>query len=209
MLAILFALACIFDCVLAAAPELHYFGGPVMTDPVKLYVVYYGDWAEKAISDTNYFLNNIGKSNWYSITRKYFKWGPNGEKIPISDQISVQKSIVIPGTRQTLNATVPVSTDHSPLINQLLNSNTFPEDPTAIYLVLTSFMFAYDFCGIHGSFNRNNRNLKWFYTGYPETGSGCGSQWWVGYNTLNGDYDMFLGTVSHELVETTRYIYYV
>ena len=206
MLSILFAFVCEF--ALAADPELYYFWGEVMTDPVKLYVVYYGNWTTKAVSDTNYFLNNIGKSDWYSINRKYYGYDSNGKTINISDQISVQKSIVMPGTMANYSAINPTTTDHSPLIIQLLDSKTFPEDSTAIYVVLTSFMIEYQFCGYHNYFFRNNIGLKWFWVQLPEPGSGCGSQWWVGYKTLNGDYDIFLGTVSHELVETTRYIYY-
>jgi hypothetical protein len=45
-------------------------GAKVLTDPVKLYYIYYGSFtpAQKAILEN--FGNNVGKSPWYNINRR-------------------------------------------------------------------------------------------------------------------------------------------
>ena len=171
-----------------------------MTKPVKLYVIYYGSWKTDQIEKINYFLNNLGKSDWYAINRKYYQVDAKGKKTYISDQMSIAKSVIIPGTMETIFSKLPFYDDYSPIITEQLKKKVFPEDEDALYAILTPFLTNSYFCGIHDYYKRGNKNLKWFYAGLGSKGSGCDSP---GVNPVNGGLDNLLSTAAHEIVEAT------
>ena len=188
------------DPPVSNAPEMSYGGGQVMTNPVKLYVIYFGDWTTSQIEDVDYFLNNIGASDWYGINRKYFKPVFGNDDKYISSNVSIAKRIQVPGTAKDLSRNYADTKDYRPVFEKYLDEKVFDEDPDAIYMLLTSFLHADD-CGMHNYFDRNNKNLKWIYIGLDPENSSCGISW---VPSINGKLDGLFSTIAHDLAETTR-----
>ena len=58
---------------------MQYMGGHVLSDPIHIYYIYYGAWADKDTAKTKdvlkQFANGIGGSDWWKIMTKYY-WEP-------------------------------------------------------------------------------------------------------------------------------------
>lgn len=44
-------------------------GAPVLTGPVRLYYIYYGDWSDQQKEILEHFGDNVGDSDWYTIQK--------------------------------------------------------------------------------------------------------------------------------------------
>lgn len=54
---------------------MRYLGGKVMSNPINVYFIWYGDWSEagtKVSSILQDFINGIGTSTWWSIVTQYY-----------------------------------------------------------------------------------------------------------------------------------------
>jgi hypothetical protein len=55
---------------------MEYWGGQVLSNPIHIYYIYYGAWAESDAAETKkvlrVFANNIGASNWWQIMTPYW-----------------------------------------------------------------------------------------------------------------------------------------
>jgi phosphate-induced protein 1 len=51
-----------------------YWGGPVMTQPIGVYLVFYGEWSNRSLVEPiiTGFVNGLGTSPWWSVVSSYF-----------------------------------------------------------------------------------------------------------------------------------------
>jgi hypothetical protein len=112
-----------------------YHGGPVMTNPVNVYVIWYGDW--KGNEDTsevvNYFINHFDSTSYFGIDREYYE-ELNGEKIQVTNKVQVVENyyVGIPlGMELSSNQGVP------DVVANTITQYGLTPDPDGLYLILT------------------------------------------------------------------------
>lgn len=167
---------------------ISYHGGPVMTNPVKVYYVWYGDWkGNSATVILKHLARNIGKSDWFSINTDYYQQtsiipipGDGGDAggsdagtitAYATDQISLAKSIDV-GYPHGANLS---DKDIVTIITEAIDNKLLPLDPNGAYFVLTSvdvdqnisgwWTFCNSFCGWHDHTVINGVDIKLSFVG--------------------------------------------
>ena len=192
--------------------------GPVMTEPVVVYVLWYGTWnttTEGPVMQSVLPLLIAGLSSspyWTTITNGYF----NASGAPAaSSMIYGGKVDMDPSDSLGMMPNSPAD-----IIKFALNSDFFDISSTAMYLVLTTADIKFatggleTACGYHDSFVRDGEVIKWGIVG--DLTEGCnygGAHMATGLlsNTLSGDdsspngntqADSVITTIVHEITET-------
>ena len=63
-----------FDLMAPGTYPIGYWGGPVMTQPINVYFIWYGAWTDKTVAPIlEDFAKNIGSSDWFKISTTYFQ----------------------------------------------------------------------------------------------------------------------------------------
>jgi hypothetical protein len=63
-----------FDYGYPETDPMMYFGGPVMTAPINVYVIWYGQWSDTSTAPiVQNFISNLGGSPWFKINSLYFQ----------------------------------------------------------------------------------------------------------------------------------------
>jgi len=187
-----------------AAPTrtpLRYHGGPVMTGPVRLYVIWYGAWARKTrrraiITD---FLTHLAGPR-FAINQTY----PDASGATVSNSVTLAGQWFDHGSvgkRQVTDTAI------SAIVASALAERRLPADPQGIYLVLTSTEvdktgFLTRYCGWHSHGRWGATSIKFVLVGDP---SGprlrrCAPQG-VGPNGDPGA-DAMVNVLAHEIDET-------
>lgn len=180
---------------------LRYHGGPVMTGPVRVYVIWYGAWTRKVrrraiITD---FLSNLTGPR-FAINQTY----------PDASGATVANSIALAGEVRDLGSVgkrAVSDTDIGAVVAAALAARRFPADPNGIYLVLTStevdkLGFLTRYCGWHSFGHYGDTTIKFALVGDP-TGANlrkCAPQ----STGPNGDpgADAMANVIAHEIDET-------
>jgi hypothetical protein len=63
-------------------------GGKVLTDPVNMYLIYYGNWTVNDVAIVDNFVENLGASEWYVTNTKYYEQSSKG-----SEQVHVKPNV--------------------------------------------------------------------------------------------------------------------
>lgn len=118
--------------------DIEYFGGTVMTDTIRLYNIYYGDFnnttkGKETIQLMNYFAANIGNSAWYKTLSSYFQLESNGHKTPASNTAQFKDSLLINPQKSTFAIT---ETDIQEIIVGLIDSQDLPRDTNGVYTLI-------------------------------------------------------------------------
>ncbi|GJP34651.1 hypothetical protein CLOM_g19066 [Closterium sp. NIES-68] len=202
--------------------QIKYFGGPVVWQPINLYVIYYGTWYQSEVNIIETFIKSISSSSYsseYATVRGWWK--------KISSQyyqVSGSRSSYVTNTVR-LSATAFDKYSTSSIIKsiekQIKTTKRFPLDSNGIYMVLTSadvevsvggMDFCGSYCGVRTSFtgtvNGVKKRYQYIHVGNPirqcQEGSTC-ILGWRGkyYKTPNGNWgvDSMIGTIGHELAE--------
>ena len=121
---------------------LAYRGGPVLTNPISIYIIWYGGWTtnQKAIVHT--FLDSLGPNStatsspslegWWATVTQYI----DGTGLGVSNVVARAAEIDYLGTVNT-NWTDPVL-DTTAVVNSSISSSSLPSDTRGIYFVMTA-----------------------------------------------------------------------
>ncbi|KAL2917040.1 hypothetical protein HK105_203472 [Polyrhizophydium stewartii] len=195
---------------LAPRPIHYNIGAPVVTDPIKVHLIYYGDWTASQKSLVETFIKGIGASKWWDVERKYyFQKSANASKTYISNQVSLGSI-----TTDDYSLGKSLEGDDLPnLIQSKIDAGALPEDTNAVYFVMTagdvdesggSRSFCTDYCGYHSSTrSQSGKDLLYAMVGLP---TACVAACVPAINqnvSPNNDIgvDAVLSVVAHELAE--------
>lgn len=178
-----------------------YHNGPVLTNPAKVHLIWYGDWQTKysaAQAIIVSFISNLSGSPIYGTNTSYY----NATKVAVPNQVSLAGQ----GT-DTLYSQGKALTDAA-VFNIVKSYVKTAPDTNAVYFVLTSpdvtetSGFGTKYCGWHTYGSVNNVPVKYSFVGNPLTiaPAGCG----VNTPSPNGDggADAMISVIFHELSET-------
>ena len=185
----------------APRPAMKYHGGPVMTGPIHVYVVWYGNWAHKTRRRqilTDFIANLSGPR--FAINTTY----PNRGGIAVDNDVTLAGQYV---DRYSVGRSRISDDKVGDVVANAIRAGKFPSDPSGIYLVLTSNDvgkpgFLTQYCGWHTFRRVGNTAIKFAFVGDP-TGPNlpvCGAQ----RVSPNGDAgaDSMASVIAHEVDET-------
>ncbi len=160
--------------------NITYHSGPIMTQPVRVYLLWYGDWSnDSSTSILPFFIRNLAPSSYWDILTSYYQ----GTEL---DQTTAKDDVLLAG--QTFTS----ASNLFPLGKSLSDGNVWtfvqdaikgtgvteklPADQTAVYIVLASkgvaetSGFGTKYCGFH-TFNSlsNGAVIKYVFVGEPTT----------------------------------------
>ncbi len=150
---------------------INYRGGPVMTNPLHIYFIWYGNWSTNTTAQTllPYLASNIGASPYFRINTTY----NNGASTPIP----VTTDVTMAGTAVTTYPYGNALSDSQirQVVIDAMNSKALPTDSDGLYFVLTSADvnatsgFCTKYCGWHTYFTANvggtNKAFKYSFIG--------------------------------------------
>ena len=188
----------------AAIPSgngINYHGGPVMTNTVTIYYIWYGNWnGNTGVSTLESFAKNLGGSPYYNINTTY----TDGGGTPV-------KNTLIFGGSTVDNYSLGKSLSDAQIwqaVSNAITSGKFPSDPNAVYFLLTSADvdatsgFCKVYCGWHTYNTLNNVPIKYSFVGDGgRCASGCTAQSTKSPNNNVGA-DGMASVIAHELSET-------
>ena len=142
-------------CVWAGPSILPYNGGPIMTRPVTIYSIYYGNWRSDnpTIANNNNLFSGISSTTYWDIVRQYV----DGTGAPPSSQITVGTTVIVNGSTSKYGMAWGKNDNTAQIIYQALVQNVFPPSTDAIYYLYTSSDVTVPglctvFCGYHSYF---------------------------------------------------------
>ena len=184
---------------------IDYHGGPVMTNPATVHIVWYGDWTSGNGSDKQailtHFLLNVGGSPYYRINTTY----TNGSKVPVPNSVTLGAQTTDVGSAGLTNLNdAAIQT----IVSSAVTSGTLPKSADAVYFVLTGpnvtkqgFLTSY--CGWHTHATMGGTDIKFSFVGDASANlSACAAQT-TGSPNGNPAADAMVSVIAHELEETT------
>ncbi|KAH6561745.1 hypothetical protein BASA50_000489 [Batrachochytrium salamandrivorans] len=186
-------------------------GAPLLTGPLNVYFIFYGDWTSAQKSIVTDFTSGLGRSDWWTTSKKYYyQADSSSSKVYIDGQVNVAGSVsdnYSIGKSQSGN-------DLGNLVQKYISDGTFPEDRNAVYYILNSedvseaalgSSFCSGYCGYHSSTTlKSGSEVYYALSGkLPESCiSGCAPPPNQSISP-NGDVgvDAMLSVLAHELTE--------
>lgn len=181
-----------------------YHGGPVMTNPITIYPIWYGTFSSGTASSTKdiltHFMSNIGGSGRFNINTTYY----NGSNVKVKNQVALSSSQVV--DNYSLGKSLSDAQIQS-LVTSNINSGALPKDADGFYLVLTAgdvsvpSGFLTQYCGWHTYTSVSTTAIKYSFVGDPSAGlTACTGQ---STNSPNGNpaADGMVSVITHELEE--------
>jgi len=178
---------------------IFYHGGPVLTNGVNVYYIWYGNWSgNSAVNILTDLANGIGGSSYFNINTTYY----DGNNVPVLNSVTYQGS-----TNDSYSHGTALSDSAIQAIVSGAISGGLPKDPNAVYFVLTSADvnetsgFCTSYCGWHTHGTIGGTDIKYSFIGNPDR---CPSACSVG-EAPNGNAgaDGMASIISHELEEAT------
>lgn len=180
-----------------------YHNGPVMTNTINVYEIWYGDWSgattRQSLIDT--FLRGVGGSSYFNINTTYF----NGSNVRVPNAVAVAGSLSVAATKTSLT-----QSDITSIVSNAVTTGALPTDANALYYVFTAANisvqgFLTQFCGYHSYGTMNGATIKYSFVGDPTANTGaCVSGLLSSTSSPNGDWigDGMVSVIVHELEET-------
>ena len=185
----------------ARPKRITYHGGPVMTGPTHLYLIWYGSWdGNSATSILTDLAGSLGASPYFAINSSYMQmdFKTVSTDVTYAGEIADDYSR---GKRLT-------DADVRRVVGKALSSGSLPTDENGIYLVITSADvvessgFTKTYCGWHSHAKLAKTDIKFAFIGDPTTqGLGLCSGQLSGPNGNPGA-DAMASVFAHEVVET-------
>ncbi|CAI5481432.1 unnamed protein product, partial [Closterium sp. Yama58-4] len=162
-----------------APKTISYKSGPVMSQPLEVYLIWHGTWpaAQKtpvqkfvdSISDTTLANKPGSVSDWWNINRLY----KAGATYVTSTVSRSSTEIDIAAASSASGQTPLTKADLLALINFQILSGSLPRISSAVYVIFTSADvdvdgFGSEFCAFHSV----SGSIKWAWVGMPEKVSG-------------------------------------
>lgn len=178
---------------------ISYHGGPVMTNAINLYYIWYGDWSgNTGPSILNDFANNVGASSYWNIAETYY----NGSNTKVSGSVSLAGSTSVAYPYGTSLSDAQIFS----VVTDAIGSGALPKDANGIYFVLTSADvtaasgFCTQYCGWHDSGTYSGATIKYSFVGNADRcPSSCAAQ--TTSPNGNAGADAMVSIVAHEAVE--------
>jgi hypothetical protein len=203
---------------------IEYHGGRVLTSPVNVYLIWYGDWQDaRAVPIIEDLIASIGSSDWFQINTGYYQLPPSDAGIDIdasapktyvTNNISLSKEVFIGYTHGNSLS----ETDVSGIVSDQINNSQLPSDENGIYFVLTDkyvsqnnsyYSSCTDYCGWHEHTQINGADIKYGWIGdterCPQNCSAESDYLSTGFSEPpNGDWsaDGMSTIIAHELSES-------
>lgn len=218
-----------FDLSSGNKLPIFYHGGKVMTNPIHVYLIWYGGWAGKPttliIED---FIKNFSSSNWYNTNLLYYQNIISDSGLEASADADLDSSTLIeyvsPQVFLTQEVFMPYQygtslsqPDIQEIVFKKILSKELPLDPDGLYLVITDKnvsqhwmlqSFCNDYCGWHYYETYKNVSIKYGFVGdvekCPDDCSNKISYLSLNYNhSPNDDWsaDGMVSIIAHELSE--------
>lgn len=179
-----------FDLWKPSPGAIAYHGGHVMTNPINVYIIWYGDWIKdnKTVSVVEYLFSNIGDSDYFKTNSSYYEL-PTSEitdsgmkpdqgvffdpaiKTFVNMKVNFIKSVYV-GYPYGLNLN---DENISAVVADTFVSGLLPSDIDGIYYVLTSkdvyqnettwIGFCSGYCGWHDIKLIDGKNIKYSFVG--------------------------------------------
>jgi hypothetical protein len=195
------------------ANGINYNGGPVMTNPHTVYIIWYGNWnGNSALTLLPNLISNLNGSPYFAINTTY----ENSSHNNVSGVVTLGPQVFDSYSQGALLSEGEV---HSIVFRAIL-SGSAPMDVNGIYLVLSSSdvdlnndlgSFCEDFCGYHSHTNLLFFNdIKYAFVGNPATKclnspripKPCAPENSQVSPNDNVGADLMASTIAHELSET-------
>ena len=179
-------------------------GGPIMTRPIRINFLLYGDAFSSTFESTlRDFFANVGRSKWWNISTKY----TTAQGRPVSRILNLGTGLRMPATKKQIT-----DNDVYRFVKDSSWNHAFTEDD--VYFVLSDSTvnetsgLCSSYCGWHSyytSYYTNGpRAIKFAYVGSPKA---CPQSWLCSSlnqnNSPNNDFelDSMISIIAHELTE--------
>jgi len=179
---------------------INYRGGPVMSNGVNVYYIWYGNWSgNSATTILTDFANNLGGSPYWNINTTYYDGSNNFVKTTVNLAGSTTDSY----SQGTSLSDAQIQTVVS---NAIASGKLGAADTNGIYFVLTSSDvtassgFCTQYCGWHTHGTIAGKDIKYSFVGNPDRcPSSCAAQT-TGPNG-NAGADGMASIIAHEAEE--------
>ena len=190
---------------------INYYGGPLVTNGMNVYLIWYGDWSKNtATTILPDFVKGLNGSSYMNIASSYTDL--NGKKSSsIVNYISSTNVGYTKGKDKKGNPNGLNVVDVAGVITNTVKSGTLPKDPNGVYVVMSSADvpgndgFCQRFCGYHNSYAISPVfAYKFIFVGNTDQcSSACGVITNAGANTPNGNSgaDGMASILAHEFLE--------
>ena len=134
------------DCGDACAIGLHYYGGPVMTSPVDVFSIWYGDWgADPALTILPTFFRSLAGSDYMNIAALY----ADAQGNPVTNDVSFGGSV----TRSAYRGTSISRATVGQIVLDAQADASLPSETSAVYFVFSApnVLETSGSCGYHGN----------------------------------------------------------
>lgn len=186
---------------------IFYHGGPLLTQGVNVYYIWYGNWSDNlAKTILTDLANGIGGSSYFAINTTYY----DGSNHPVQNAVNYKGSFV---DNYSQGAGLSDSQVQA-VVKNAIGSGKLPLDKSGVYFVLTSSDvketsgFCKTYCGWHTYYTTtlsgSNISLQYAFVGDPDVQcpTGCEEQTSVSPNGDPGA-DGMASVIAHELEEAT------
>jgi hypothetical protein len=185
----------------AAAGQIIYHGGPVMTNAngVNVYVIWYGNWSgNSGTTIVPDFLNNLGGSPYFGINTTYY----DASNVHITNKVTLKGQATDSYSQGTSLSDAKVKT----IVSHAISTGALPKDTTGVYFVLTSqdvnetSGFCTQYCGWHTHGSISSADIKYSFVGNAARCiNACAAQ----STSPNGNpgVDGMVSVIAHELEE--------
>jgi hypothetical protein len=181
---------------------ISYHGGPVMTNGVNVYYIWYGNWSgNSATTILTDFAQNIGGSPYFNINTTYY----NGANQHVINSVAYKGSTTDAYSQGNSLSDAQIQT----VVSSAISSGRLPKDTNGVYFVLTSSDvnassgFCTQYCGWHTHGTIAGSDIKYSFVGNPERcPSSCAWDETVSPNDNIGA-DGMASIIAHELEEAT------
>ncbi len=187
---------------------ISYHGGPLITSPLTVYYIWYGNWSNNTAPQIlSNLASYIGGSPYFNINTTYY----NGTGQRVQNTVATSVSPASPA----LFGTQPLVTNYSSslsdsdvqkVVSDHITNNLLPADPNGVYFVLTSADvnetsgFCTKYCGWHTHASIAGKDIKYAFVGNPDR---CPSACEAQTTSPNGNSgaDGMASVIAHELEE--------
>jgi Phosphate-induced protein 1 conserved region len=185
----------------ATTNGISYHGGPVMTNPVNLYYIWYGNWSgNSATTILTDLARSLGGSPYWHINTTY----KNAQGVAVSNTVAYKGSTTDNYSKgKSLSDSQILS-----IVSTAITNGKLPKDANGIYFVLTSADvtassgFCSKYCGWHSNGTIGGTDIKYSFVGNAATkcAASCGAT----SPSPNGNpgADGMASVIAHEAEET-------
>jgi len=182
---------------------INYYGGPVVTGTVNLYLIWYGSWSgNAAVPLVTTFMSALSMSRYFNITRSYYDdtLASDGSYSRISGAVRVA-GIWYDNYSQGANNPHIIQ-----IVQDAINGRHLSKDTNGVYFVFTSpdiplSGYGTSYCAYHGSFVIPGTEQSLSYALMGPGSSACTVQPHISPND-NPQGDALVNLIAHELSES-------